>query len=118
MGVWRSGNVVYQVVGYKNGVPSNLAGLRLREYIQQESLMNVPFSCGVAPGFKTWTLNTSTNALQFEQGNLPGMMPGTDLRSSFVGNGFYQVLRGSGTFNGGVSRRFLGLTPGHIYRAS
>ena len=32
--------------------------------------------------------------------------------------GFYQVVRGNGTFRGGVCRSFLGLTPGHAYRAS
>jgi hypothetical protein len=103
------------VLGQKAGTPSNGAGVRLRKHVQQESLMNVPFTQGIAPGFQRWTDNTSGGDFQFAQGNLPGMAPATDVQK-FQGKGFYQVLKGHGTFAGGVSRRFLGLTPGHTYR--
>jgi len=111
----RSDDVVYLVMGCKAGTPSNGAGVRLRSHVQQESLMNVPFTRGIAPGFRIWTHNTPAGAMSFEQGNLPEMGPGLDGRK-FNGRGFYQVIQGSRTFCGGVSRRFLGLAPGHTYR--
>lgn len=108
----------YVVVGYSQGVPSNGAGVHLWYHIQQNSPMNVPFTQGVAPNFRSWLTNSSSiELLKFEQGELPGMGPGRDVRS-FSGNGFYQSLKGQGTFAGGVSRRFIGLTPGHAYRMS
>lgn len=112
---FSSADILVFVTGQKGGTPSNGAGVRLRNHVQQESLMNVPFTQGTAPGFQTWTHNTAAGSITFEQGNLPGMAPDTDVRK-FQGKGFYQVLKGRGTFCGGVSRRFLGLRPGHIYR--
>jgi len=77
--------------------------------------MNVPFTQGIAPGFTRWTRKTAAEALKCEQGNLPGIAPATDVQK-FRGKGFYQVLKGDGTFVGGVARRFLGLNAGHAYR--
>jgi hypothetical protein len=105
------------VLGYKDGVPSNGVGVRVRNHNQQESLMNVPFTTGTAPGFETWAHDTTTNHIQFTQGNLPRMHSGTDTRK-FNGKGFYQIIKGEGSVQGGVARRFVGLTPGHTYRVS
>lgn len=76
--------------------------------------MNVPFTRGVAPGFETWALATPTDAMKFEQGNLPGVEPAKEVRLG--GKAFYQIINGRGDFRGGVCRRFLGLSPGHTYR--
>jgi len=108
-------DATFVVIGYKAGTPSNGAGVRLRRHAEQESLMNIPFTSGVAPGFRKWNHRTSTEAIAFEQGNLPGVAPASDL-GKFGGKGFFQIITGHGSFQGGVSRCFLGLTPGHTYR--
>ncbi|MBE0540137.1 MAG: hypothetical protein IH623_02000 [Verrucomicrobia bacterium] len=110
----RDADFNIMVVGTKDGTPSNGAGVCLREHTLQESLMNVPFSQGIAPGFQSWVHKTA-DGIEFEQGELPGMAAGGETRD-FHGKGFYQVLKGQGAFSGGVSRRFLGLIPGHTYR--
>lgn len=104
------------VVGEKAGVPSNGVVIRANNR-RVEALMNVPFSRGTAPGFTGWRFHTPSNALTFEEGRFPGAGPGVSLRSSGDG-AFYQILKGSGTFQGGVCRRFLGLPRGHSYRIS
>ena len=108
------------VVGYKSGTPSNGAGVRSTEdYRQQESQMNVPFTMNVAPGFQTWQEPGGTNLVEFEQGTFPGYGNGPgEERSPIPQNKFYQILKGQGNFHGGVSRRFLGLLPGHTYRVA
>ena len=103
------------VVGQKDGTPSNAAGVRLRKHVIQECLMNVPFTQGLAPTFKPWMHNTPAGAVEFLQGALSGMEPATDAWQ-FEGQGFYQILKGRGAFQGGIWRRFLGLIPGHTYR--
>jgi len=110
-----SDDLSFMIVGCKAGVPSNGAGVRLQKRALQESLMNIPFACGIAPNCEPWSYKTAGNDIGFEQGNLPGMEPGTDVRQ-FQGKGFYQIIKGSNAFTGGVSRRFLGLLPGHTYR--
>lgn len=114
---FSSSDIVVFVMGYKRGVPSNGVGVRLRRHTEQEALMNVPFTAGVAPGFEAWRHNTSAECLRFEQGNLPGAKPATDVRQ-FEGKGFYQVINGRGPCRAGVMRRFIGLTAGHTYRVS
>jgi hypothetical protein len=103
------------IVGVKKGTPSNGVVVRLKHLSEQESLMNIPFTRGVAPGFEKW-INKPGSSLKLEQGNLPGMVPCT--AEKFDGKGFYQVIRGTSNFSGGVCRRFLGLNPGHTYRVS
>jgi hypothetical protein len=115
--LFSSTDVTFLVEGCKGGTPSNGAGIRFRNHSVQESLMNIPFAHGIAPSFRAWSNIASTGSAAPEQGELPGMAPGAD-PWSFRGGGFYQVVRGSGTFRGGVSRTFLGLTAGHAYRAS
>jgi hypothetical protein len=110
-------DVIFVVLGCKAGTPSNGAGVRLRKKAQLESLMNVPFTQGVAPNFQVWTYQTPPGGMTFEQGELPGMEQQVDVRN-FQGNGFCQVIKGNATFCGGVFRRFLGLMPGHTYQTS
>ncbi len=112
-----SEDITYVLVGCKDGTPSNGTGVRLRNRVRQESLMNVPFTQGIAPGFRSWQHTAPQGTFHLEQGDLPSMAPSTD-PWRFLGKGFYQVVRGNGTFRGGVARSFLGLTPGHTYRAS
>jgi len=103
------------LVGYKNGAPANGTGVRLRKHVQQESLMNVPFTQGVAPGFQKWT--NGGGAVTLEQGNLPGVEPQKNV-AAFHARGFYQIIKRKGVSQGGVARRFLGLTAGHTYRVT
>jgi hypothetical protein len=113
--LFPSTDVAFQVVASKDGTPSNGSGVRFRNHVSQESLMNVPFKRGVAPSFETWSVGITNGNLEVEQGNLPGMEPKAETRN-FEANGFFQKLNGHGRFNGGVSRRFIGLTPGRTYR--
>ncbi len=113
--LFNPANVIFVVQGSKDGAPSNGVGIRQKNYRLQESLMNVPFTKGIAPGFESWAFETASPNISFEQGNLPGMAPKSDVRQ-FEGKGFYQIIQGYGNFKGGVGRRFLGLTPGHTYR--
>ena len=108
--------VVY-VVGHKAGTPSNGTGIRLLSHVKQESLMDIPFTQGLAPGFETWTDRASGGSVRVEQGELPGAAPGASTGQPRP-RGFYQVVRGTGTFRGGVCRTFLGLAAGHAYRPS
>ena len=103
------------VMGYKDGVPSNGSGVRLLRQTQLESLMNVPFTSGLAPGFEAWQDKLSANAIKSEQSTLPEMKPATEVRQ-FEGKGFYQTVGSQGASRGGVARRFIGLNPGHTYR--
>ena len=112
---FSSDDVTVFVMGCKAGVPSNGSGVRLLRHTLQESLMNIPFTQGIAPSFQAWKLQSKEESIQLEQGNLPGMHPGAETLQ-FQGKGFYQVIKGRGLFNGGVSRRFIGLTPEHTYR--
>jgi len=113
----RSNDATFTVVASKGGTPSNGAGVRLKKRVSQESLMNIPFTQGVAPSFQNWNYQTKTDDIQSKQGNLSGMGAGVDT-GRFNGHGFYQIIRGQRDFTGGVSRRFLGLNPGHTYRVS
>ena len=79
--------------------------------------MNAPFTAGLAQNFHTWQRDTERGNIAFEEGRLAGVVPGTDIRA-LDGRGFYQIVKGLGDFEGGVWRRFLGLTPGHIYAVS
>jgi len=114
---FSSKDIVVFVLGYKGGVPSNGAGVRLRNRREQESLMNVPFTLGVAPGFEAWRHDTPAENLKMEQGNSPGVKAASELER-LEGKGFYQSIRSSGCSCGGLARRFLGLNSGHAYRVS
>jgi hypothetical protein len=115
--LWSS-DVDAMVVGYsKDGTPSNGTGIRLLNHVRQEALMNVPFTKGLAPGFQAWTNRAAGGSVKVEQGELSAMAPAANAGRSQP-KGFYQLVRGNGTFRGGVARSFLGLTPGHAYRAS
>ena len=115
--LFESTDVTFLVEGCKGGTPSNGAGVRLRKHVLQDSLMNIPFAHGVAPSFRAWTRSALSAPVTPEEGVAPGMAPSVNPRK-FHGPGFYQVVRGSGTFCGGVCRTFLGLPAGHAYRAS
>lgn len=112
-----SADFAMSVRGEKDGTPSNAAGVRLRNHTQQESLMNVPFTRGIAPGFELWTYDTPTGNISLDEGRLPGMVPKADVRE-VQGKGFYQLIHGRGRGHGGVLRRFVGLSPAHTYRVS
>ncbi len=114
---FSSSDITVFVMGQKGGTPSNGVGVRLKRHVKQEALMNVPFTQGLTPGFEAWMHNPAEKMLKLSQGNLPGMNSGSMVQQ-FQGKGFFQILEGNGTFCGGISRRFLGLNPGHSYRVS
>jgi hypothetical protein len=112
-----SGDGAVLVMGFKGKTPSNGTVVRLSKQTRQESFMNAPFTRGVAPSFQTWTNKARAGDLVFEQGNWPDLCNGTNV-GTFQDKRYYQTIKGRGAFTGGVSRRFLGLTPGHTYRVS
>jgi hypothetical protein len=115
--LWSS-DVVALVVGYsKDDTPSNGTGIRFVNHMKQECLMNFPFTEGLAPGFQVWTDRAAGGSTKVEQGELSGTASTANAGLSQP-KGFYQVVKGNGTICGGVCRTFLGLTPGHGYRAS
>lgn len=106
------------VVGTKRGMPSNGSGVWVRKRVEQQSLMNAPFTKGLAPNFSAWSSKRPDGgSVVMEEGLLNGVGPGQSVRG-LKRNGFYQVIKGVGQFDGGVWRQFLGLTPGNTYRVS
>ncbi len=101
----------------KDITPSNGGRIRLLNHVKQESVMDVPFTQGLAPSFQLWTDRGSGTSVRVEQGELRGVAPAASTGHPRPA-AFYQVVRMNGTFRGGVARSFLGLTPGHTYRAS
>ena len=108
-------NVVFSVLGRAKGTPSNGSTIRLGASDRISVLMNAPFTDGLCPSFSRWTHERAMGRELLTQGNHPGMKSDTKV-STFRGGGFYQGITGSGTFCGGVARRFLGLNLGHRYR--
>jgi len=53
------------VFGSINGIPSNAAAVHL-DGNSQEELFGIPFTSGVAPNWKAWSLDTAQNIKQFE----------------------------------------------------
>jgi len=110
------------LIGYRNHIPSNAAAIHLSGNSQEE-LFGIPFTDGVAPNWTGWSAAAATERTRSHQ----------LLRANYVhvkGNRFnpirkastkpfYQVVKPtSGSRKAGVSRKFLGLTPGHTYRIS
>lgn len=112
---WRETNFTVTAIGVKDGTPSNGVMVRLRDRVRQECMFTAPFTAGVAPGFRTWCRPEAKDPIVPEQSNPPDMGPCKNLWFS-KSRGFYQILKGRGAYCGGVSRRFLGLLPGHRYR--
>lgn len=81
----------------------------------QEELDTFPFYMGLAPNWSSWSDSTNANAVKCEQ----GIKPDVDLavRGDPWDKPLYQVIKTTqGGVQGGVSRRFLGLNPGHTYK--
>ncbi len=123
----------------KDITPSNGARIRLLNHVKQEPLMDIPFTQGLAPGFEAWSDRASGGSIKVEQGELSRTASAAQAgrpepKESYQAIGqlaaalaeaerirqkrFFQAVRGSGTFRGGLARGFLGLAPGHAYRAS
>lgn len=109
------------VVGFSGDTPSNAAAIHLSNNAQDE-LFGIPFTNGIAPNWSGWLHRGNHKDVEFLEG----------IRPTFVSEGnpynpietpstkpFYQIVKTrSPGVTGGVSRRFLGLTPGHVYRIS
>jgi len=119
---WRNSNsdtndMWYCVVGCRKGIPSNGTGVRVQNGRTQESLMNVPFTRGCAPGCQKWSYGALDN-IELEEGRREGVSPKVDLERSLRGKGFYQMLKGTNGFAGGIWRRFIDLRSGATFRVS
>lgn len=107
----------FYIGGENKGVPSNAAGIYICDYNTQISLMNVPFTGGIAPNFYTWSYKTDIKAITYRQGTHPGGGPQKALEQLDY-KCFYQVIEAYGTFRGGMLRKFFQIQPGHTYRVS
>ncbi len=112
----------FRVIGFKNGVPSSPAAIHLTGNTQQE-LFGIPFTDGVAPNWKAWSLNARPNK-EFTKSHInEKLTAGKNRRFNPIKEAsqkpFKQVLNtpaGGGTV--GIYRKFLGLTAGNTYRLS
>jgi hypothetical protein len=108
------------VIGYRDEIPSNAAGVRLEDKSQDERY-GIPFFDNIAPGWRGWLMAGDKNGVAFEQG----------VRAQFLASNrrdpithpatkpFYQVIKTkSSDAKAGVWRKFVGLTPDHSYSIS
>jgi hypothetical protein len=109
------------IFGTKDGIPSNAAGIHVRNNIQEE-LYGIPFAEGTAPNWTAFIADDRKTPdvamgvrkeLTSSESN-PYYNP-IDSRDS---KPFYQIIRADPSGASGVMREFLGLSPGHTYRLS
>jgi len=108
------------MVGFRNGTPSSVAAIRLFGNAQEE-LFGFPFTSGVAPNWKAWSVGKAIEKGQFVSRQRKGLTANEGIRYNSVEEPekkpFQQVLKtpaGGGTV--GIWRKFLGLAPGHKYK--
>jgi hypothetical protein len=107
------------LIGLRKGIPSDAAAMHVSNSVQQE-LFGIPFANDTAPNWTAWSLGgpdatkpeMATRQMWVPKGRLYDSVRSADRKP------YQQVIRGAGEAGGtgGVSRRFLGLFPGHIYR--
>jgi hypothetical protein len=105
------------VIGLREGIASNAAAIHVSGNALQE-LYGVPFTDGVAPNWVGWS---QAGSVAFSQRIRPERLygPGRPYRAieTAADKPFYQIVKlGRGGGEGGVYRKFKGLTPGHTYR--
>jgi hypothetical protein len=114
------------VVGFKADVPSNAAAMHLAGKAQEE-LFGIPFTNGVAPNWTAWLQGDDEAAIGFEQETrneyIYKRFPSNEFPYNSIPSAdakpFVQMVQTkSDGVQGGVYRKFLGLTPGHTYKIS
>lgn len=112
----------FWVIGFAAGIPSNAAAIHVSHNTQEE-LFGIPFAGGTAPNWAPYSASGRTE-------KAAAMGISEDLTASQRNplynpirtrgaKPFYQIILGDKSGNAtGVSREFLGLTPGHTYRLS
>jgi hypothetical protein len=113
----------FWLIGYREGTPSDVGAIHLNGNAQEE-LFGVPFANGVAPNWQRWSSGVTPNTHRLTSNideNLAfvGSRRGYNPIKTAASKPFKQALTTpaeGGTV--GISRKFLGLTPGHTYRLS
>jgi hypothetical protein len=115
------------VVGYRKNVPSNAGAITVDRFAQEE-MTNIPFTLDVAPNWSAWSDQGSLGSIQDsavispEQGDRGVVVPeGKRQQYPYPHDPgekrFFQIIKTHKPgINGGIWRKFLGLTPGHTYR--
>jgi hypothetical protein len=106
----------FRVIGFRDNIPSNAAAIHVCRYSQEE-LYGIPFTNGVAPNWASWSTSEKIEKTSFEQGQKDSFVRFGTPAKAFLTKPFYQIIKApSQGAAHGVYRKFLGLSPGHIYR--
>lgn len=114
------------IFGTKDGIPSNAAGIHMRQNIQEE-LFGLPFAEGTAPNWTSFIADDRKTAdvamgvreeLTAVERNPFQTNPHYNPIDSRDSKPFYQIICADPSGASGVMREFLGLSPGHTYRLS
>jgi hypothetical protein len=113
----KFGHLLFRLIAKRDGIPSGAADLEIRPNSIAE-IYRVPFSGGVAPNWESWCIK-GDRSMQFYQGTR--WQPTTTFDSRQVSTPekapYYQVIEAQGgVVDGGLYRKFLGLTPGKRYK--
>lgn len=107
--------------GTRYRVPSNAVLIWVKPGFQQE-MLDYPFTSGVMQNWVAWSQNRGSGTVELGQGEKQDVAWKPDGLGWLTDRGqkhFFQLIRGTGAgFQGGIWRRFLGLTPGHTYKVS
>jgi len=109
-----------RLVGYIEKVPSNVTGLHVEGFSQDERF-GIPFTDNVAPNWRGWLMSSDKNAVEFGQGVRERFLftEGDNGITHPATKPFYQIIRTrSADAQGGIWRKFLGLRGGHSYRVA
>jgi hypothetical protein len=113
----RGRSAIVSVVGQKSGIPSNAAAVEVKIGVQSDTV-EYPFTANTMPNWRRWSGNQGNGSIRFEQRS------DEVSRSARTGSGsvvpvYYQGVTANGAnAQGGIYRKFLGLTPGNTYRVS
>jgi hypothetical protein len=109
------------LVAVRQETPSNAAGMHVSYHVQEERY-GIPFSNNTAPNWTAWSLTPMDvghldagvrERLTAEKNN-----PVYNNVDSAHEKPFYQILKPHQGGPAGITRSFLGLTPGHKYRVT
>jgi len=107
------------IMGRRNGVPSNVAAIRVTSCAQEE-FYSIPFTNGIAPNWAFWTYGDDDTVVKFEEGrrepfrNYPN---GPIIVEEPGQKEFYQIIKSKdASASGGIFRHFFTLVPKHTYR--
>jgi hypothetical protein len=113
----KFGHLLFRLIAERDGIPSGAADLEIRPNSIAE-VYRVPFSGGVAANWESWCIR-GERYLEFTQGTRWAKDSVFDSRqvSTPEKAPYYQVIEArGGVVDGGLYRKFLGLTPGKRYK--